>query len=207
MLGSRDRSPGRGTRAFALGTLAVAAVSAWTGAALAGAEEAAKTFSYVGTMKCKLCHMKPEDGAQFKIWSESAHAKAFATLATPEALAVGKKLGLAKPPQESAECLVCHTTGFKAPAEARVKVKPEDGVSCEACHGPGSDYNPKTVMTDVFAGKVTPASVGLLLPGEKTCTECHNEKSPSFKGFDFKTYSAKIAHPYPKEKAATRGRK
>ena len=41
---------------------------------------AAPTF--VGAEKCKMCHNSPAKGAQFTKWSESKHAKAFATLAT-----------------------------------------------------------------------------------------------------------------------------
>jgi hypothetical protein len=35
---------------------------------------------------------------------------------------------------------------------------------------------------------------------EKLCKTCHNEQSPTFKGFDFKKMWAEIAHPLPKEK-------
>ena len=38
---------------------------------------------------------------------------------------------------------------------------------------------------------------GMVVPNEKTCTTCHNEESPTFKGFDFATYNEKIAHPNP----------
>ncbi len=41
---------------------------------------------------------------------------------------------------------------------------------------------------------------GLIIPDEKVCRKCHNKESPNFKGFDFKTYAAKIAHPIPKAK-------
>jgi predicted CXXCH cytochrome family protein len=39
-------------------------------------------------------------------------------------------------------CLVCHTTGYD-PATATYK---ENGVTCEACHGPAPDDHPKTPM-------------------------------------------------------------
>jgi hypothetical protein len=52
-------------------------------------------------------------------------------------------------------------------------------------------------MKAIFAGEVDPASVGLLAVTEESCTGCHNEKSPGFKGFNFEEMSAKIAHPYP----------
>ena len=40
-------------------------------------------------------------------------------------------------------------------------------------------------------------SKGLIMPDEKLCKTCHNEESPNYKGFDFKTYVAKIAHNDP----------
>ena len=39
---------------------------------------------------------------------------------------------------------------------------------------------------------------GLQIPDEKTCINCHNDKSPTFKGFDFDEYYAIIAHPNPR---------
>ena len=35
------------------------------------------------------------------------------------------------------------------------------------------------------------------------CRKCHNDESPTFKGFDYAEYSAKIAHPIPEEHLAT----
>jgi cytochrome c553 len=181
------------------------AVGQTSGAAKETASPKAPT--YAGVTKCKMCHNADNKGAQYKVWAASPHAQAFATLATPEAAEVAKKAGVTGSPQQAPQCLECHTTGFKAPAEARAAVKPEDGVSCEECHGPGSDYQSMTVMKAIFAGTTPPASVGLLIPDEKVCLRCHNEKSPTFKPFDYKERLAKIAHPYPAEFAKTRGRK
>jgi nitrate/TMAO reductase-like tetraheme cytochrome c subunit len=101
---------------------------------------------------------------------------------------------MAKPPQETAECLSCHVTGSGKPAEMfEATFKKEQGVSCESCHGPGSDYKDMKVMKDQTAA----VAAGLILPDEKTCTGCHNEKSPTFKGFKFKEALAKVAHPNP----------
>jgi len=62
----------------------------------------------IGAPKCKTCH-KAKTGDQWKIWTESAHAKAFETLASEEAkkIAADKKLG---DPQTEDACLKCHTT-------------------------------------------------------------------------------------------------
>jgi len=48
-------------------------------------------------------------------------------------------------------------------------------------------------------------TVGLINPNKEVCLTCHNEKSPTFKEFDFDAMAAKSAHPYPEEFKATKG--
>lgn len=53
-------------------------------------------------------------------------------------------------------------------------------------------------MEDVFAGTLTPESVGLVHPvKEATCVSCHNNTHPFHVEFDYAKYSAEVAHPYP----------
>lgn len=164
-----------------------------------GQEKTPKTFSYGGVATCKACHLTKKSGAQFKIWSDSPHAQAYETLKSEEAKAVGKKMGV-EDPASSEKCLKCHTTGFAVEEELKgEKLTMEEGVSCEACHGPGSAYKPRKVMIDIYEGKVDGAKYGLVEPTEEVCVKCHNKESPTFKGFDYKEYAAKIAHPVPKE--------
>ncbi len=155
-------------------------------------------FKYVGANSCKACHMLPKSGAAFKIWQESKHAKAFATLASPEAKAIAQKKGIADP-QKDAACLKCHDTAAGvAAAQLAPTFKAGEGVGCESCHGPGSAYKSMQVMKDVDAGKVKGETVGLMKGDEKLCLKCHNSESPTFKGFNFAEMSKKIAHPTPK---------
>jgi hypothetical protein len=155
-------------------------------------------FKYVGANACKACHLLPKTGAAFKIWQGSAHAKAFATLATPAALEIAKKKGIADPQKDQA-CLKCHNTAAGvAAAQLAPTFKAGEGVGCEACHGPGSDYKAMSVMKDINAGKIKGETVGLIKGDEKLCKTCHNEQSPTYKGFNFAEYSKKIAHPTPK---------
>ena len=157
---------------------------------------------FVGATKCAVCHKKPDQGEQFLKWQESKHAQAFATLATPEAKELGKKAGV-EDPQKDAKCLKCHVTGYAAPAALHgPKYDATEGVSCESCHGAGGDYMKKATMEGVTSGTIAPASVGLIIPDQKTCEGCHNEESPSFKGFDFEKMKAKIAHPLPAARKA-----
>lgn len=147
----------------------------------------------IGADKCKMCH-KAKTGDQYKIWSESSHAGAFAALKSEAAIAVAKEKGLGNPWEEAA-CLKCHTTlGFLGAAlDEKSKYTEEEGVSCEACHGAGSAYKTKSVMEDHEAA----VAAGLELEGEAKCILCHNEESPTFKEFVFKERWAVIAHPIP----------
>jgi len=143
--------------------------------------------------------MTPKSGAAYKIWQTSAHAKAFATLATPAAKEIAQKQGVADP-QKDRKCVKCHDTAFGvAAAQLAPAFKAGEGVGCEVCHGPGAEYKTMQVMKDLDTGKVKGETVGLCSkPGEKTCVKCHNAESPTFKSFNFAEMSKKIAHPTPK---------
>ncbi len=150
---------------------------------------------FMGVTNCKMCHQKDDVGAQFKIWSESKHAKAWEVLATPEAKAAAEKKGITGNPQEAPECLKCHVTAFGVAAEfLDKKFDIKQGVQCETCHGPAGDYWKKETMKDLAAAE----AAGLIKPTEELCKKCHNEESPFYKEFKFDEFKAKIAHPKPK---------
>ena len=146
---------------------------------------------FIGAQKCAICHKKPEQGGQFAIWQQSAHAKAFDVLGTPEAKEQAAKMGV-EDPQKSGKCLKCHSTAYGF-TEERVSqaIKVEEGVSCESCHGAGKDYMKMSVMKDKDAA----VAAGLQIPDEATCRKCHNDNSPTFKSFDYKGHWEKIKHP------------
>ena len=163
--------------------------------AILAAEPSAHAF--VGADKCKVCHNSPAKGAQYTKWSESKHAKAFATLATEEAKKFAAAKGIADP-QKADECLRCHVTGHGQPADKLTdKYNAAQGVSCESCHGAGGDYWKMEVMKD----QAKSVAAGMVLPKEENCKTCHNADSPSFKGFDFAAASKTIAHPNPQKAA------
>ncbi len=164
-------------------------------AALGAAQEKKIEHQYLGAAKCKTCHKSEAKGAQYTKWTESKHSKAYEVLASEEAIAIGKKLGVDNP-QTSDQCLVCHVTAFSAPAEAKAESFDQtEGVGCEACHGAGSDYKKMKIMKDREAS----IAAGLIIPDEEVCVGCHNEKSPNFKEFNFEEAYKLIAHPNPKK--------
>lgn len=151
--------------------------------------------SYIGAEKCKMCHNSPAKGAQFTKWTETKHSKAYQTLAGEEAKKIAAAKGIADP-QKAPECLRCHVAGYGAPAAKLTdKYKIDEGVSCEACHGPGGDYWQMAVMKDLAKAE----AAGLVLPNENTCKGCHNAEGPTFKGFDYKAMLAQVAHPNPQK--------
>lgn len=156
-------------------------------------------FKYVGVKACMPCHLAPKSGAAYKVWQGSKHAGAFATLATPAAQEIAKKKGIADAQKDQA-CLKCHDTAAGvAAAQLAPTFKPGEGVGCEACHGPGSEYKTMQVMKDVDTGKIKGESVGLMKGDEKLCLTCHNAESPTFKSFKYADAWKTIAHPTPKQ--------
>jgi len=149
-------------------------------------------FSYVGAQKCQICHRTETQGRQFPIWEASAHAKSFETLGTPAAAELARQSGLTTPAAKSPSCLACH-----APLAAKAPDLKAEGVGCEACHGPGSEYRKLAVMKDKDAA----VKSGLVLYGtpEKLkagCQRCH--VTDHGKVFDTDAGWAKIKHPIPK---------
>jgi hypothetical protein len=152
--------------------------------------------NYVGVKMCGICHKKDDSGNQLAKWQAGPHAKAFESLGTDKAKEVVKKLGI-DDPQKSGKCLQCHSTAYNfTESVATEKIKPEDGVTCESCHGPGKKYMAKSTMED----RAKAVEAGLVYPATQSCTLCHNDKSPTWKGFDEKAMVEKIAHPDPKVK-------
>ena len=108
---------------------------------------------YVGTNKCRMCHIK-----EHKTWKVTKHASNFDALKGDEV--------------KNPDCLKCHTTGYGQPGGfVSVETTPSlKGTGCEGCHGPGSEH--------IEAGKVADKSG----PWDKkinkvpfnTCVKCHN---------------------------------
>ena len=153
----------------------------------------AQDFSYIGSAKCKMCHNSEKSGYQFKIWSESLHSKALASLSSQKSLDYAKANGIADPAKDQ-KCLRCHSTYHSVKADQIETLLPTEGVSCESCHGPGSAYKTTTNMKSQELAMKN----GLILPTKEVCEKCHNKDNPFYKPFNFDEAAKKIAHPTPK---------
>jgi predicted CXXCH cytochrome family protein len=99
------------------------------------------TGGYGGSASCKGCHKETHE-----TWSSTLHAHAYSSPIFQEDWV---KQGSA------ASCLECHTTGY----DVATGTFAEEGVTCEACHGPLQAGHPETPMT--------------VTPDATLCARCH----------------------------------
>ncbi len=171
-------------------------------AILAGQVSAADGYRqpvYVGVKVCGECHDGPSMGDQLSIWLHTRHAKAYMSLSRPEAKQIAKWSGIPMEPQESAMCLGCHATASQAePWERDPTFSIKEGVQCEMCHGPGSEYMDAKIMMDREAAM----QAGLRMPTKEDCLNCHAEKGTHRialgpRNYDLEKAWLAIAHPVP----------
>jgi hypothetical protein len=149
---------------------------------------AAEDYAYVGSKKCKMCHLK-----EYKSWEATKMAKSFDNLKPGERAEAKTAAGLdpAKDYTADAKCLACHTTGMGKPGGfVDIATTPDlAGVGCEVCHGPGKTYISDGYMTlkNKEYKKAELVAVGMVdTVGAAQCTPCHNSDNPFHKGeFDF----------------------
>jgi hypothetical protein len=135
-------------------------------AAGAASARAADDGPYAGAEKCAPCHQ-----AIYHAWQGTKHAKALA------------KLDAA---QRKTECIGCHVTGSPEMIAADGDKPHFPNVQCESCHGPGAAHaKDPAVRTGLTA-----------TPGEGSCTVCHNDRSPHFRGFVYAAMKT-FVHPTP----------
>jgi hypothetical protein len=184
------------------GTIVRAAVPLALWWVFAAAAPAGADNKYVGVKDCARCHKKELMGNQLATWKKARHSKALDTLKSEEALKIAKEKGISKPPHEADECVRCHATahGLESAQIFKKPLKLSDSVQCESCHGPGSGYRKKKIMSE----RDKSIAAGMWEPGknESICSECHNDESPTWdeaKGFDFEASKKEIAHPIPED--------
>jgi len=151
-------------------------------------------LEYVGNKKCMGCHRN-----EYKAWQQDYHAMALDDL-KPGVKAEAKTKANLDPDKDystDASCLGCHSTGYGKPAVEGAKL---ENVGCESCHGPASQYRKPKIMSkkkykeNPEAQHKLAIEAGLIEPTEKVCLECHNDKSPTWKGFDYKKTIEEVNH-------------
>lgn len=170
---------------------------AFTGSKGSTDKPASPFFKYVGIKSCATtCHKGESKGSQFEIWQDSKHSQAFLNLQTPEADKIAKDKGFETSAAETPLCIKCHVLGKDIDQEELSETFDKtQGVQCESCHGPGSEYKKMSIMKD----KQQAIANGLIIQtnGAEFCKTCHNSDSPTFKSFDYDEYWAKIKHTNP----------
>jgi cytochrome c554/c'-like protein len=139
--------------------LLVGVVLAWPAIAPVGAQPASqanaktalpyeRTDRSLGVVNCanSLCHGSVRPFKQSNVlqteyvtWSRvDKHARAYQVLSNEQSQRIARNLGI-EDPRQAKICLDCHV--HNVPASQRGdRFKLEDGVSCEACHGPAGGW-------------------------------------------------------------------
>jgi len=150
--------------------------------------------SYVGSRVCLECHGTTETGSQYVIWLRSRHAHAYWRLAADWALYLGRlrpQYGDLETPADDGRCLLCHVTGRQDDnAIFESTFRAEEGVGCESCHGPGSNYIDPEIMSDRAAFLANGGRVA----DQTTCRSCHRKSET----FDFAASWPEITHMRPR---------
>lgn len=106
------------------------------------AEFALQATPYAGSSACAKCHQDIHDK-----WLSTRHAQAFSSpIFQRDWTAEGSLVS----------CLECHTTGYNPKTGEYV----QEGVACEACHGPYQSGHPASLMP--------------ITPDANLCSNCHN---------------------------------
>lgn len=171
------------------GMLAIAVASIWAGALRAepGTEDALPLF--VGQSVCLSCHGRDThraDELSAKPCSAelpTKHERSYLALSRIEAESIAQLSGSAEPPTATAVCLDCHATGTDEGRRWWASTfRVEDGVQCEACHGPGGQHCILAIRAQYSARNGAPPSIDGALAGtirradRSVCIPCHVEK-------------------------------
>jgi hypothetical protein len=145
---------------------------------------------FVGATGCKSssCHGGAgEKRSQYHTWLEQDfHARSYAVLTNARSVRIAETLALPAA-QESSRCTVCHSPFQSvAPAQLTPTAHPDEGVSCEACHGAaGSWLRGHTRQDWNYATRVAAGMHDLrsFYVRANTCVACHqNLDSDIIKG-------------------------
>ena len=141
--------------------------------------------AFVGSIGCKSssCHggAGPKR-SQYFTWSrQDFHTKAYAVLLNSRSERIAEGLGIAAA-QSSARCTVCHSPlQSVAPNRLTRTVHPDEGVSCETCHGAAGGWLRGHTRTDwTYNTRVAAGMRDLrnLYVRANACVACHQNLAP-----------------------------
>lgn len=156
-------------------------------------------WKYQGAKVCAECHDEPTGDfhlGAYKVWSRHVHSAAYATLKRDYTKEIARRTRGIDDPLDDWRCVKCHTTAYGAPAsQIAASYSPEEGVTCEVCHGPSSqyaheDHGPSVPNREAMGFRILKD----LTQRREVCTSCHNPASPTYKPFNLREYSRDIAH-------------
>ena len=115
-------------------------------AGVEGQSNQERAFTGAGSCASSNCHggvwTKTGEGIgqdEYTTWAgKDAHSNAYRTLLEPRSQEIGRHLGI-EAPEKSDQCLDCHALNAVSARRAK-SFDLTDGVSCENCHGPSSDW-------------------------------------------------------------------
>jgi len=123
---------------------------------------------YLGNEWCSSCHKQA-----YRLWIGSPHSRTWVQLHSKNAMPVGLAEGWKEGdpmPTEHRYCLSCHAIGKALDQEERPEnFHIEEGVQCEACHGPAG----KVVKTASGRDSLVVDHQALIKPDESICLRCH----------------------------------
>jgi hypothetical protein len=160
-----------------------------TACAVAAPVELAK-FTGLASCQSSLCHGGGVGKDQCAIWSTvDFHVRAYAILVTPRSRGITDALhGMT--PALNDRCTVCHSPFQPLPNDrVTAAARTDEGVSCEACHGPASNWlRSHTRMDYTYAQRVASGMSDLrgAYGRANTCVACHEYLDPAL---------AKAGHP------------
>ena len=140
---------------------------------------------FIGSLGCKSssCHGGAgEKRSQYITWSQKDfHTRAYTILLDARSARIGEALG-APQPQSSARCTVCHSP-FQSVAADRLTstARPDEGVSCESCHGAAESWLRGHTRTDwTYATRISGGMRDLrnLFARANACVACHQNVDP-----------------------------
>ncbi len=189
--------------------------SSWNHSQQALSKEAAPQVAqaalpkFQGAGSCEFCHKNgPTTDAkddyvlltEFKTWKEKdKHSQAFSVLRDdPRSKQIGMLLQIADVTKHDA-CLNCHAANVSEDRRVPGLFKIEDGVSCDACHGPSflweRDHKFPAWRTKPMAEKESLGMADIRDPGKRShiCFSCHVGNVEQGKVITHEMYAA--GHP------------